>query len=243
MDESEVILSKIQKLLRLSTSSNPNEAAVAAAKAQELLLKYNLSMTQVEGYSAEKAEPIGEEYQRFGQNVVNWKVTLSHHVARNNLCRVFTSGSALVWVGKSSNIQVARYLTDTMIADIERLGNEYWNGILKLRELNLAPPDLVFIHGRTWKQGFYLGAIDTIKERLRASKQHLMNADANMNALVVKEDDALAAYLKRFNLHAGASYRSTNNSGYSAGREAGGLVSFKTGVGSGGASSTKQIRG
>ena len=38
------IIDKIRKLLRLSRSSNEHEAAAAAAKAQELLSEYNLSL-------------------------------------------------------------------------------------------------------------------------------------------------------------------------------------------------------
>lgn len=242
MDENEVILSRIQKLLRLSTSSNPNEAAVAAGKAQELLLKYNLSMTQVEGYSAEKQEPIIEDIQRFGKNLVDWKFSLAHVVARNNLCQVFSRGNSIVWVGRDTNMQVARFLTDTLIADLERLGTQYWNGVLLLRKLGLAQGESAYIHGRVYKSGFYTGAIEVIKERLRASKQSL-TVDPDMNALVVREDDAVALFVKNnYNLHYSSRYLNTNAAGYSAGREAGGLVSFKTGVGAGGSSAPKMIR-
>ncbi len=243
MDENEVILSRIQKLLRLSTSSNPNEAAVAAGKAQELLLKYNLSMTQVEGYKVENAEPISEEIQYFGKNLINWKASLANVVARNNLCRVFTTGNALCWVGKETNMQVARYLSDTLIADLERLAEAYWQGILYLRTLNLVTGENATIHGRAYKNSFYAGAVEVIRERLAASKRQLQNADINMNAMIIVEDDALAQYLKRFNLHATQRSGPTTNSGYAAGREAGASVSFRTGVGSGGSLGPKQIRG
>jgi hypothetical protein len=42
------IIEKIQKLLALATSDNENEAQMAAKRAQELLLKYNLKLTDVE---------------------------------------------------------------------------------------------------------------------------------------------------------------------------------------------------
>jgi hypothetical protein len=242
MDENEVILSRIQKLLRLSTSSNPNEAAVAAGKAQELLLKYNLSMTQVEGYSAEKQEPIIEDMQRFGKNLVDWKFSLAAVVARNNLCHVHSYGSSIVWVGRNTNMQVARFLTDTLIADLERLATEYWNGVLLLRKLGLAQGESAYIHGRVYKSGFYSGAVETIRERLRASKQSL-TVDPNMNALVVREDNAVGLFVKsHYNLHYNSGYLNTNAAGFAAGREAGGLVNFKTGVGAGGSSAPKMIR-
>src|SRR5579884_2145941 len=43
----ETIIEKIQKLLALSTSSNEHEAALALAKAQNMLLQYNLSLEEV----------------------------------------------------------------------------------------------------------------------------------------------------------------------------------------------------
>jgi hypothetical protein len=51
------IIDKIQKLLALANSSNENEAKSAAAMAQALLTKYNLTMTDIE------LEPGEEKYQ------------------------------------------------------------------------------------------------------------------------------------------------------------------------------------
>src|SRR4051812_49350731 len=42
------IVEKVRKLLALSTSSNPHEAALAAAKAQNLLAQYNLELSQID---------------------------------------------------------------------------------------------------------------------------------------------------------------------------------------------------
>ena len=43
----EQVVSKVRKLFELSNSSNENEAALAAAKARELLSRYNLSMADL----------------------------------------------------------------------------------------------------------------------------------------------------------------------------------------------------
>ena len=47
------IVDRVKKLLALSTSANPHEAALAAAKAQELLFRHNLSMAMVEAELAD----------------------------------------------------------------------------------------------------------------------------------------------------------------------------------------------
>lgn len=44
----EKIIEKVKKLLALSQSSNPNEASLALSKAQELIAKYNLTITEEE---------------------------------------------------------------------------------------------------------------------------------------------------------------------------------------------------
>ena len=46
-EDNKVILEKVRKLLALATSSNEHEATVAAAKAQELLTKYNLTEQKI----------------------------------------------------------------------------------------------------------------------------------------------------------------------------------------------------
>jgi hypothetical protein len=50
------ILDRIQKLIALSTSPNENEAAVAAEKAQALLIEHNLSMADVKASTHKKVE-------------------------------------------------------------------------------------------------------------------------------------------------------------------------------------------
>lgn len=44
------IMEKIQKLLSLANSDNENEAKMATARANELLIKYNLNLQQIEDH-------------------------------------------------------------------------------------------------------------------------------------------------------------------------------------------------
>lgn len=45
------LIEKIKKLLALSDSSNPNEAAVALARAQKLIEKYNIESSELQGHN------------------------------------------------------------------------------------------------------------------------------------------------------------------------------------------------
>src|SRR3954454_9262567 len=78
------IVDRVKKLLALSSSQNPHEAALAAAKAQELLFKHNLSLALVE------AELPGGRHSRYVNDRfdsggwMDWRRRLLAAVARNN---------------------------------------------------------------------------------------------------------------------------------------------------------------
>src|SRR5262245_61768133 len=61
-DEQSAVIDRIKKLLALSTSSNEAEAALAAARAQELLQKHNLTMGVVQDSSQQKAETMPTDW-------------------------------------------------------------------------------------------------------------------------------------------------------------------------------------
>lgn len=81
----EDIILKIQKLLALSKSSNENEAQNAMLKAQQLLIKYKLSIKDIEGYCREsiKIENFDTEQRFRGKS---WKANLAHIIADNFSC-------------------------------------------------------------------------------------------------------------------------------------------------------------
>src|SRR5439155_27189213 len=97
------VLTKIKKLLALSASSNPNEAALAAAKAQELLMQHNLTMSQVETHGESK---YGEAFVKTGSRV--WRRLLLAVIARNNFCEMVydAATSQAILIGESHNQEV-----------------------------------------------------------------------------------------------------------------------------------------
>ena len=107
------IIERVRKLLALSTSSNPHEAALAAAKVQELLQQYNLELSQVE--TATKEQPPAYEHQSVdvGSKRV-WKRLLMGAIAHAHFCEAVTmSGTTrLAVIGQKHNIEVAHYLYD-----------------------------------------------------------------------------------------------------------------------------------
>lgn len=250
VDES--LLQRIKKIYNLSGggNDNENESASAAAKVQEMLLRYNISeddLTDVEISRVEQyVNQIFTDHMR-GTNVQQWKVFLAFAVSRANLCRVVSKhgGAVLDWIGKPSNIEVGKYLFDTLCADLEHMAKEKWTTIEYLRKLQEDNPevslfnkksDLAFVHGKTWKNSFFLGAVQTIEARLQSS-MNLLKGESNIMALVVLTDKELDAYKKKLypKTHSyGGSRVALSGSGFNTGRAAGRDIQFKRGVGAGG---------
>jgi|ERR1035437_4579151 hypothetical protein len=252
----DAILIRIKKLLALATSDNENEAANAAAKAQDLLMEYNLTEADLDGVSLVKDEKVVRVYQPpKGHNAKNWYVSLSTVVARANLCKILTSGASLIWIGKPTNIEVSQFLTDSVAHDLERICDKNWTIYNWFQRENAAATDLnksadgvwpsmpSIVHGKTWKNNFFYGAIDVIRERLNANLKQLEES-SNMLALTVRNKQENDEFIDRTfgRLRAG----SYNNSAYNheartAGRAAGQTIQFGHGLGSGGSNGTRLI--
>ncbi|MDE2100009.1 MAG: DUF2786 domain-containing protein [Patescibacteria group bacterium] len=121
------IIQKIQKLFALAQSDNEAEAALATARAQELLAKYNLDLAMVKDTPAVKEEK--RERTTIDRTAkFKWQKQLWQALAEANFCwywlqEVRVDGKQRrvkrhVVLGRLSNVQVVRlmgeYLEDTM---------------------------------------------------------------------------------------------------------------------------------
>lgn len=242
----ESIVIKIKKLMALSKSSNEHEAALAASKAQELLLRYNVEMSTVDNVNlnSEDTRLVSEFHELFPLNVIQWKRDLAFAVAKANLCIGVFSGNGMYFLGKKVNIDISRYLFDTIVSDIERIAEDRWKQLTQLRKLQKEFPQinvfsessLKYVHAKTWKASFYVGAIEVIKVRLQENLTELQVNNDNMMALVTTEQQRLKSFFKETFPRtttcspATASYRAAYHSGRVAGKD----IQFKRGVGSGG---------
>ena len=107
MTDHATILDKVRKCLRLSQSSNANEAALAAATAQRLIDDYELH-TAVLALDADTLEPEEPIYD-FGDRgapldadrPARWAGSLAAAIARANACIVYTSRGILGLIGRA----------------------------------------------------------------------------------------------------------------------------------------------
>ena len=104
----EKIIDKIEKLLALAEKNpNENEAMAAAAKAQELMAKYNIQMAQLGNNEEKPSQKIGTAMHENGKGY-KWRYTLAQVVARNFRCKNYIVGrNAIVFYGFESDAQIA----------------------------------------------------------------------------------------------------------------------------------------
>jgi|GEM_PF-5886378 len=132
----EDVIEKVRKLLRLSESSNENEATLAAAKAKELLTRYNLNNIDIDEDSG-KVNFV-REFSIEINELNEWINHLSKAVARLYNCDIFVAlkrepksgqtavkdATMLVFIGEETNAKVATYVMAYLVTAIERLSEE-----------------------------------------------------------------------------------------------------------------------
>ena len=234
------LLERIRKVQGYLKSDNPNEAAVAAAKLSELLMKHNISLSDIPE-SERPVDPFVNTATDGEKRLADWRVTLAGAIARANLCGIVVSGSSIRWLGRKSNVEVAQYIYETCANDLQRICDGLWYAIFDLLKKD-GTTDI--IHGKTWKADFLQGAAKGVQEKLREEfGQWTANANANAMITTNKYELAMFTHLEYPYLGSYGHGVRVGGNAYGLGVKTGRNVSFRTGVGAGGGSSTKQIGG
>lgn len=165
-------LDRVQKLLRLAKSDNPNEAAAAAAMAQRVMDQYKLDLAMLA--TSEPEEKIGIDPDPLERDYAGWKSWLSQVIAKLNACSVYKSAGSLVIVGRQSDIQTVRYIYQWLVLEVERLTAKTPRG-----------------QGKTWYNNFRLGMVDVLAKRLEASKKET-ETQARANAFATSGEQGLS---------------------------------------------------
>lgn len=123
----EKIIQKIQNLLDLS-NNNPSEeeAIAAAAKAQELMAKYDIQFADLGG---ENAEEITEEtfYDNGKHEMKKWKRGLANVVAKNFRCKHYILDKKhIVFYGHAQDAKIALNVFTYLYTTGNKLANNYY---------------------------------------------------------------------------------------------------------------------
>lgn len=158
----ENIIDKIEKLFALA-EKNPEEqeAIAAAAKAQELIAKYNI---EVEKLGKSKEEEITTVY--FNEGVgYKWRYALAAIIATNFRCKTYVIGrESVVFYGFKRDVESARQVFKFLF----KMGNK-----LADKEYNLAYAD-PFKRTRGVRNTFLVGFLHGVKSVLDEQCKALM---------------------------------------------------------------------
>jgi hypothetical protein len=142
-EEVNKIWTKIQKLLALQESAEKlgsiQEATNAAEKVQRLLLKYNLSLSELEHHAPKKLHEVNVPSSEWGYNPRegHWAIIVVTVVADFFLCRsiqVKTKGDrdfVSVLIGKPHNIEVAKHAIKNLLSSIRHFAKQAYKQLHK----------------------------------------------------------------------------------------------------------------
>ena len=231
----EEALHKVRKLMRLSESPNSHEAALAAARAQEIIERYKIESIALEYDDSKPTRPPDEPIKDFffdplEKTGATWKVRLALGLAKENQCMVYSRIGRLNLIGRPSDVATIRYLYAWLSREIERLAARDCTGC-----------------GRTYWNNYRLGAVAEIRDRLsaqRAATRTAMKAETvSAHALAVIESaianlDQCAEEVEewvRANMRMGSSgpcsYR-FDSGAHAAGRATGASINLRPSAGS-----------
>lgn len=229
------IFEKIKKLLSLQEGTTfQAEAENAAAKIQEILLKYNIDSQTYQNLKDGKNQQVTQLVVSIEVNLNkyqsktdgNWVMILFHVMASNNLCLAYQSRNMglkydqgkVVIVGSEVNVQIVEYLGLSLIPRMESAYKYAWTH-----------------HGgstgekrNTFRRGFMIGCLTGIAKKLKEQKEAMEAANNSITALMVVSNRGIQEYMASNNLDKGmrksnaGRLRESNDSqrlGYEAGRK------------------------
>jgi len=179
--EQQKVIEQVQKLLALSKSSNEHEAALALAKAESLLEKYRLDMTTIEMMGGQKEEIIQDDEPLFDSpNIEAWESKLANGIANLYGCSsIRVHDTMMKIIGRPSDILFVRYLTTYITLELFRLS---------------AIP--LYKKRKSYKDSWFLGAVQVIINRLKLAKQEAQTQFNNPFAVATVNKRSEEAYAK-----------------------------------------------
>lgn len=159
--EQQRIIDKVRKLLRLSSSSNHHEAALAAERVQMMLSEYNLTLDDI----TEERASARVLRTRTRKQLEGWAHYLARGTAQAFDCDYYhsiTKGET-AFVGIGADPEVCSWTYSYLYNTLMRLASAHIHNL----QLRTAPQR----EQRQARKSFLFGASYTIIERLEAQKE------------------------------------------------------------------------
>ena len=195
------ILARIAKLIAHSKSAEQmgslEEAATFAAKANDLLLEYNLSMADVNALNEQKADPFANwKYSetisyKDNQSGSKWRYMLMQTLVEHNFCN-FTFQRALKQLrvyGDMQNVDVVVWMYHFISMGLLRLAQQ--------AHVNLPPEQKSLINRYAFLKNYLIGAVKGIGDKLEAQRIAQYKSHAGTYALIKTNDIQLKAFVTK----------------------------------------------
>jgi len=177
MDQLEVILQRIHKLLALAASTDkPGEAEAAQAAVQRLITRYQIDELTISASNKSASNDITGKMISIDKNV-SMRSILLHYIAKHNFCRVLKGKSCAVIYGEPNDIELCIALFN--LVDLHMLTEHNAKLAIAMSESTGE-----FVRHR-WSDSFYAGYVLAIDERLRESKESTVSAMSSTNTSIV----------------------------------------------------------
>jgi hypothetical protein len=219
----EEAIEKARKLMTLGDSENEHESALAMARAQALLERFEIELADLK--AEREAEPMVEGTWRCGgqRAMIHWRLQVASALAEANGCSLFYAGPRVTVCGRRPDVHRVLKLWQWICAEVERLARRQCVG-----------------KGSRYAHSFKVGAVCAIRaeiDRERAALRAELRGKVTETALVIVDTRKTEAEALMYSNHARlrkSSYSSgaSSHDGFSAGRAAGAGVYGSAGRGS-----------
>lgn len=211
--DSERVLEKVKKLLQLAQSSNVHEAESATLKANEILLRHNLSFV-----NSENDEPLYLDRLLLRKRKDS-KLMAIYEILRHFIVRpVLSQGKGVCCLevsGTKTNVELARYVASFLDRELDDL----WNKTKK--EFHLQ--------GLKARNSFYMGVASGFDTKMKSMKENFSEADKKSLRVIEGELDQKVARIYR-RLSSSSSSSSIDGKAHSLGHESGKSLTIRKGV-------------
>lgn len=184
MQENGKIIDKVKKLLALTVSPYADEAEAAMLKAQELLLRHGLTISDIQ--SEKPAKEVVDERVDVGQKRNDWwEKSLAKIIGDNFRCEHYfiKKRPGIYFIGLKDDVAVAKEVFSYAAIVIRHLSNEYVKA-------NKTP----YQNGRRLKNDYIIGFLDGLHDKFAEQ------VNSKCLALMLIKDDAVVEAAKNKNI-------------------------------------------
>jgi len=200
----EKIIDKLRKLRAHAESAEKigsiNEAEAFAAMFQQLLMRHNLELNDVEFEEEQKDEPIEREtinWQEYNDPLINygakrvaWLESLAVVVTRAFFCRILVrSGSSRITiVGTRSNVEVATYMFITLARSAEKLVRSEYRAYKK------ENPE----GGKGFRVSFLSAFVERLSQRFYEERKTAETSSSTALVRLNRAESAVVEWMQKF---------------------------------------------